>query len=43
MHMGFSPGWTAARIDNEIIIPWFNRRIEFGSREPQGGSKTAWG
>jgi esterase FrsA len=30
MHMGFSADWSAVRVDQEIIIPWFRRRIEFG-------------
>lgn len=44
MHMGFSPGWSSVRVDNEVIIPWFNRRIEFsGQGGTQAGSKLAWG
>jgi hypothetical protein len=44
MHMGFSADWSAARVDNEIIIPWFRRRIEFGGvGASQAGRKLSWG
>ena len=44
MHMGFSADWSAARVDTEIIIPWFRRRIEFGARgKAQPAGKLSWG
>jgi esterase FrsA len=44
MHMGFSAEWSSARVNHEIIIPWFRRRIEFsGNGAASTGGKVAWG
>jgi pimeloyl-ACP methyl ester carboxylesterase len=33
MHMGFSADWSSVRVNQEIIIPWFRRRIEFSDMD----------
>lgn len=44
MHMGFSAGWSSVRVNNEVIIPWLRKRIEFGGQHgSQAGGKLAWG
>ena len=38
MHMGFGGGWTAARYDNEVLIPWLKKRMTIGKVEAANGA-----